>query len=166
MDRAALLCERKETLKTHVFKVSDCRQTYAAKHRHAWGDCEGGTGIPSSRSIHAKMGTFSEVPILAFEAVDTLSTASKTLKTQFSRSLFSVLRSACCVLRFLIERRDSYVHRHISLSSTPGSLESVPSQGLPVERGRNTHLPPLCKGRLRSADHGSASQAVDKVSTA
>ena len=23
---------------------SDCRQTYAAKHRHAWGDCEGGDG--------------------------------------------------------------------------------------------------------------------------
>ena len=57
---------------------SDCRQTYAAKHRHAWGDwgdCEGGMVVPPSRSIHAKMGTISEVPILAFQAVDTLSTA-------------------------------------------------------------------------------------------
>ena len=54
---------------------ADCRQTYAAKHRHAWGDCEGGMVVPPSRSIHAKMGTISKVPILAFQAVDTLSTA-------------------------------------------------------------------------------------------
>ena len=38
--------------------ISACRQTYAAKHRHAWGDCEGGMVVPPSRSIHAKMGTF------------------------------------------------------------------------------------------------------------
>ena len=34
-----------------------------------------GTGSPPSRTIHAKMGAFSEVPIFAPQAVDTLSTA-------------------------------------------------------------------------------------------
>ena len=59
----------------HFVDSSDCRQTYAAKLGPAWGDCEGGRVCPPSRSIYAKMGTFPEVPIFAFQAVDTLSTA-------------------------------------------------------------------------------------------
>jgi len=45
---------------------SDCRQTLAAMLRFAREDCEEGTVIPSSRSIYAKMETFSEVFIFAF----------------------------------------------------------------------------------------------------
>ena len=48
-------------------ECSDCRQTYAAKHRHAWGDCEGGMVVPPSRSIHAKMGTFRKFPFWRFK---------------------------------------------------------------------------------------------------
>jgi len=62
--------------------AAHCRQAYAARVRLAWGDCEEGTVIPSSRSIDAKMGTFSEVPIFASQAVDTLSTACGTLPQQ------------------------------------------------------------------------------------
>ena len=43
---------------------ADCRQTLVARYRHAWGDCEEGTVIPSSRSIYAKWELFRKVPIL------------------------------------------------------------------------------------------------------
>ena len=151
-------------------RQSDCRQpfTHAARYRHAWGDCEGGMGVPPSRSIYARMGTFSEVPILAFK----LSTLCRQLEgtRRKARPFFAVFlcfppagtfaaRKSCRWQVLQAKEARSVTPPVRTLGVMRESLGQKPTQeqnALPrpssASRGiGGCHLPPLGEGQKRSA---------------